>query len=239
MRDLRGRTCIVTGASRGIGAGIATRLAAEGALVTAVARDATRLDALAAQATADSISPRVCDVGDEAQVESVVADHVSRHDGLDILINNAGIGAFGPLEAVAYDDFLETMRVNAGGTFLFMRAALPVMKSQRDGDIVNISSVVAYKGYPDQSAYGASKHAVMGLTRSVAAEAHEHGVRVRSVSPGGVDTELIQRARPDLDRSGLIRIDDVVDAVLFLLRFSETAVVDNINLRRAGGPPCF
>ena len=232
-----GPSAIVTGASRGIGRALAISLAADGAQVTAVARTATALDELARER--QGIVPAVADVSRESDVEAVVAAHVERHGGLDILINNAGVGAFGPVESIAYADFLDNLAINAGGTFLFSRAALPILARQKSGDIINIASVVAQKGYPNQSAYSASKHAVLGLTKALAEEAWPHGVRVRSICPGGVDTEMIGDARPDLDRSGLMRVEDVVETVRFLLRMSDTAVVDNVNLRRRGTRPWF
>ena len=101
----------------------------------------------------------------------------------------------------------------------------------------NISSVVGLKGYPDQAAYGASKHAVMGLTRSIATEAAPAGVRVRAVCPGGVDTDLIRQARPDLDPGTLIQADDVAEALIFMLKMSETGITDFLPIRRKGSEP--
>jgi 3-oxoacyl-[acyl-carrier protein] reductase len=235
MRKLRGKTAVVTGASRGIGREIATRLSKEGVDVTAVARDETLLATLVG--TSGAIVSRPGDVTDEDRVNEIVAEHVQRHGRLDILINNAGIGSFGLLEDVQYAELRETLDVNVGGTFLFMKAALPILKRQGDGDIINVSSVVGKKGYAEQSVYGASKHAVLGLTKAAAVEAHPHGVRVRSICPGGVDTELIAKARPDLDRSGMIQTEEIAECVVFLLRMAESGVVDNLDIRRAGSGP--
>ena len=235
MTDIAGKSCILTGASRGIGRTLALRLAGEGIPVTAVARSQEALEELSAENPL--IHAESCDVTDEDGVRRVTAEHVERHGGLDILVNNAGTGTFGPIEEVSYQDFLQTMEINAGGTYLFMQAALPHMKTAGDGDIINISSVVGLKGYPNQAAYGASKHAVMGLTRSIATEAAPAGVRVRAVCPGGVDTDLIRQARPDLDPSTLIRTDDVAEAVIFMLKMSDTAVTDFLPLRRKGSEP--
>jgi 3-oxoacyl-[acyl-carrier protein] reductase len=113
------------------------------------------------------------------------------------------------------------------------------MSAARTRDIINISSVVGIKGYALQSAYGASKHAVMGLTKALASELHEHGIRVRAICPGGVDTGLALAARPDLERSSLIRPEDIAEAVVFLLRASDCAVIDTINLRRRDSQPWF
>ena len=107
MKDIAGKSCILTGASRGIGKTLAERLAAEGVLVTAVARDAGLLEKLCSEN--EGITAHACDVTDEAGVKSLTAEHIERHGGIDILVNNAGIGSFGPIEEVAYQDFLKTM----------------------------------------------------------------------------------------------------------------------------------
>ena len=235
MKNIAGKSCILTGASRGIGRAIALRLAAEEVLVTAIARDEQALGKLCSENPGIHSAP--CDVTDEDGVKRITAEHVERHGGLDILINNAGTGTFGPLEEVSYRDFLRTMEINAGGTYLCMQTALPHMKAAGDGDIINISSVVGLKGYPDQAAYGASKHAVMGLTRSIATEAAPAGVRVRAICPGGVDTDLIRQARPDLDPGTLIQADDVAEALIFMLKMSETGITDFLPIRRKGSEP--
>jgi 3-oxoacyl-[acyl-carrier protein] reductase len=105
------------------------------------------------------------------------------------------------------------------------------------GHIINISSVVGWKGYAEQSAYSASKHGIMGLTKSLAREEQEHGIRVSAILPGGVDTELIREARPDLDPQQLMSPDDVADAVAYLLSVSSRAGVDEIHLRRRNSTP--
>lgn len=234
---LEGRVAVVTGASRGIGRAVALRLAREGARVEAVARTEEALRELAG--SGERITARRADVAREDAVRDVVQAVLRDRGRIDVLVNNAGLGVFAPIEETSWDDFLRVLRVNAGGTFLFSRAVLPGMKRQRSGEIINISSVVGIKGYPRQTAYGASKHAVMGLTKALAAEVQEHGVRVRSICPGGVDTGLVAQARPDLDRTALMRPEDIADIVLWLLTTSPTAVVDHVQVRRPGSAPWF
>lgn len=235
--SLEGKVAIVTGASRGIGRAIALRLAREGAQVEAVARDRNALESLENESPA--IAPHAGDVGDERDVARIAGDVLGHRGRIDILINNAGIGVFGPIESTSFESFLDVLRVNAGGTFLFSRAVIPAMKRQGAGEILNIASVVASKGYPEQSAYGASKHAVLGLTKALAAELHGTGIRVRSISPGGVATDLIVRARPDLDTAGLIQPEDIADIACFLLTAPSSALIDNVNVRRAASEPWF
>ncbi|MBN1444223.1 MAG: SDR family oxidoreductase [Planctomycetes bacterium] len=237
MESLQDKVAIVTGASRGIGRAVAVRLAREGARVTAVARSRSLLDELAAAES--GIRTAVCDVTVESDVQRVVSEVLEREGCVDALVNNAGIGLFRRLEETSYAEFLEVLHTNAGGTFLFSRAVLPAMKARGRGEIINISSVVGARGYPLQTAYGASKHAVLGFTKALAAETAAEGIRVRSICPGGVDTQLGRQARPEVDTSGLIRPEDIADLVLFVLTASPTAVVDNINVRRPGAAPWF
>ena len=129
------------------------------------------------------------------------------------------------------------MRVNLRGTFLCCREAMRLMLPQKAGNIINISSVVGFKGYPNQSAYAASKHAIMGLTKALAVEAQPHGIRVSAVLPGGVDTDLVAESRPDLDRACLIAPEDIAETVLFLLTLSDRAAVDQIFIRRTNSTP--
>ena len=105
------------------------------------------------------------------------------------------------------------------------------------GFIINLSSVVGFKGYVNQSAYTATKHGVMGLTKSLAAEVQEHGISVSAILPGGVDTDFIGAARPDLDRSILIPPEDIAKTVLFMLSLSDRTMVDQIYIRRRTGTP--
>jgi 3-oxoacyl-[acyl-carrier protein] reductase len=135
------------------------------------------------------------------------------------------------------EDFDRLMNVNVRGIYLCCQEGLKLMIPAGRGYIINIASVVGFKGYPNQSAYTASKHAVMGMTKSLAVEAQAYGVYVAAISPGGVDTGLASAARPDLDRSQLILPRDIADSVLFLLSLSGRAWVDHIYIRRRTSSP--
>ena len=115
--------------------------------------------------------------------------------------------------------------------------AAPSMIPKKSGTIINISSVVGFKGYPNQAAYTASKHALLGLTKSLAVEAQEHGIRVSAILPGGVDTEMVAKARPDLDPKILLEPEDIAHTVLFLLSLSDRAAIDQIYIRRRSSKP--
>lgn len=239
LSKIKSRVCVVTGANRGIGRAVAESLAECGAIVWLLARDEEKLQEVAEairskEGQADWIS---LDITDEIPVCEAMRRITETSGSLDVLINNAGLGIYGPLSTFSADDFDAVQRVNVRGAFLCCREALKPMLQQGKGTIINISSVVGFKGYPDQSAYAASKHALMGLTKSLSAEVHKKGIRVSAILPGGVDTEMVRKSRPDLDPSVLLDPTDVAQSVLYLLSLSDNAMVDQIYLRRAAGSP--
>lgn len=237
--DLNGHTALVTGASRGIGRAIAISLGGCGADLILASRSEAEL-----QETADAVrgvggaaTAIITDMDSEAQIVALF-ERVREQGALDILVNNAGVGRFGKVVDVATEDLDQIMQTNLRGPFLCCREAMKLMVLRASGYIINVSSVVGFKGYPEQSAYTASKHAIMGLTKSLAVEAQAHGIRVSAICPGGVDTELVAQARPDLDRSILMAPEDIAHTVLFLLSLSgRNAAVDEIYIRRTGSAP--
>jgi 3-oxoacyl-[acyl-carrier protein] reductase len=238
--DLTDQIALVTGASRGIGKAIANALGACGAHVILAARSATALDALAVeiQASGGKATPVVTDVSRPESIASLFEAVDSVADKrLDILINNAGIGAYGDVVDVKADDLDRMYEVNVRGPFLTCQAAMQRMMPARSGTIINIASVVGLKGYPRQGGYTATKHALVGLTKSLTSEAQPHGIRVSVICPGGVDTDLVAQARPDLDRSILMKPDDIARTTLYLLALPERAWVDSIYIRRATSSP--
>jgi NAD(P)-dependent dehydrogenase (short-subunit alcohol dehydrogenase family) len=177
------------------------------------------------------------DVSSEAGVDAVFRELGKRFGRLDILVNNAGLGMSGAVADFPVAGLDTLMAVNVRGVFLCCQKAMQIMVPARQGYIVNISSVVGFKGYANQAAYAASKHAVMGLTKALAVEAQAHGIRVSAVLPGAVDTGLMDALRPDLDKALLMKPEDVADAVLFLLSLSDSAAVDEIYIRRRTSAP--
>jgi len=238
---LNGKVAIVTGASRGIGRAISVALGAEGATVVLAARGAEELARTAAQvAEAGGVaSPVVTELGDEASIKQLVQTTSARFGRLDILVNNAGITHSAPLEQTATEDLDRCWTVNARAPFILCREALGLLKQAERGTIVNISSVVGVKGYPLQSAYTASKHALRGMSISLAEELRGSNVRVHVICPGGVDTEMVGRVRPDINKAELIGPDEIAELVVYLVTHRGNAVLDEIRLRRATSSPWF
>ena len=231
---LTGKTALVTGAGGGIGREIAARLKAAGANVAICGRSVEKLEAAARSIGGALTLPG--DLLDDTYVQSCADRTVEAFGGLDILVNNAGVALSKPFGETSVAEFDRVMATNVRAPFLLIHRALPhLIKAQ--GRVVNIASVVAHKGYPLQSAYAASKHALLGLSKSLANELYQEGVRVHVISPGGVYTDMVRVARPDLSPDGLISAGEVADAVMFLLSLDKNAVIDEICLHRQGKAP--
>lgn len=236
---LEGRTAIVTGAGRGIGRAIALSLAAHGCNVMLAARSEEELNAVRGEieAAGGKAACAVCDMGDEASVVALVTDTVETFGRLDVLVNNAGFGIYGPMEHSETSDWDAMMAVNARGPYILCRESIPHLRKNPISYVVNIGSVVSVKGYAEQAIYTASKHALHGMTKALAREAQSDNIRVHAICPGGVDTELVAKARPDLDRSILMAAEEIADIVLFLVTRQGNAVIDEISVRRASSTP--
>jgi 3-oxoacyl-[acyl-carrier protein] reductase len=213
MSSLEGKVALVTGASRGIGAAVAQSLAAEGVNLALASRSGDDLGIEGALA-------QPCDVRDPAALESLAAAAAERFGGLDILVANAGVGAYGPFLELPAEHMEEMIDVNVKGTLYAVRAALPYLLQSESADIVTLASEAGRRGLPYEAVYCASKFAQVGFTAALDHELREQGVRCTNVCPGGVATDFAMgRGRtpdmPELD--GMMTSEDVAEVVLFVL----------------------
>jgi len=189
-RALAGKSAIVTGGGRGIGAAAARALAAAGARVTVFARTGAEIEKVAAGLGGLAVQG---DVSREEDVARLVAAHSRAFGPCDVLVNNAGVLERGRVEALEPAAFRRVLEVNLTGVYLCSRAVVPDMRRRRAGRIVNVASISGTLGSPEASAYNASKWGLIGFTKSLAEELREDGVQVMSVSPGSVDTAMLEK----------------------------------------------
>jgi len=193
------RVAIVTGASRGIGRGIAKRLAKDGRHVVAVARNAEQLQSLEAEiiAAGGTCEHRTCDIADGLAVQRMVEEVSEKHGRLDILVNNAGITKDGLIMRMSDADFDEVINVNLRSVFIACRAASRPMLRGKFGRVVNIGSVSGVEGNKGQANYASAKAGVIGLTKSIAKELGAKGITANVVAPGFVETDMTAFLGPD------------------------------------------
>ena len=235
--NLQNKVAVVTGASRGIGAAIARKLASMAATVVICGRNQSEL-----QQTAAGISSQgghceglVCDVSDLRSVEQFSAKVLDQHRRVDILVNNAGIGSFsGPLHTLSPEDWDRIMNTNLRAVYYTIRAFAPRMIEQNSGDIINISSIASKNALPNGAVYSASKWGLNGLTYSVAEELRSHNIRVSVVCPGSVDTDLSPHAGKNKDR--MLKPDDVAHIVAMLVTQAPQSFASEVVLRPTQKP---
>ena len=238
-----GKTVIVTGSGSGIGAATARRFAREGAFVVLNGRTREKLDRTAADLDPQRTLVQPGDVSDQASAEALVAAALARFGRLDVLVNNAGVAPTGPFLEASIEDWRKVMASDVDGVFFCTRAALPNLIDKR-GSIVNVSSVSGLGGDWNMSFYNAAKGAITNLTRSLALELGEKGVRVNAVNPSFTFTDLTQDMKDDaaLMRKFADRIplgrgaepEEVADVIAFLASH-DARFVTGVNLPVDGG----
>jgi NAD(P)-dependent dehydrogenase (short-subunit alcohol dehydrogenase family) len=239
MMKLEGKKAIVTGGGRGIGRAIALAIAEEGCDVAIVSRTRSEIERVAGEVSmfgSQGIAIQA-DISEPADVKYMVDKTLNAFGRIDILINNAGIAIFKPFLDLTLDDWDRTMAVNLRGAFLCAQETAKYMVEQESGTIVNVCSSASKKAYPNQLAYVASKHGMMGLSKTLSIELQPYGIKVYAICPGGVDTRLTADARPEVDRSEWMHPEDIAHVVLMLLTMHDRATIDEIYIRRYDSSP--
>ena len=218
MNQLKNKTAIVTGGGSGIGAGVALALADAGVNVVVCGRRLQPLQAVVEQIEEKGSKGLAvqADVSVEADVQKVIDSTLEAFGQVDIVINNAGIGGGGHIHRHDIDTWDKIMAINLRGPFLFARKVLPLMRKQRSGHIINISSESGIEYYQGNGAYGVAKHALNALGEFMQRENQEYGIRVNTVCPGMVITEMTQNS-PGLNFENSLQPEDIADLVIWLL----------------------
>ena len=228
--QLGGKSVLVTGGGQGLGAAICNDLADAGAIVL-VADRSDRCESIAGAINERSGTAHALrgDVGSEEDARRLVDEAKARAGGLDALVNNAGIDLTTGIETMQVEDFDRILRTNLRGPFLLAKFALPLLRERR-GDIVNVASTAAKRGWANASAYHASKWGLLGLSYALHAELRAHGVRVTAVVAGGMRTPFLLERFPDLDPAKLQDPAHVARAVRFALSQPRESVVAEITV---------
>ena len=226
MFDLSGKVALVTGASRGIGCSIAKILAENGAHVVCISRNVSDVQSVADEITAagGSATAVACDISDSDNVTKLIKETVVTHNHLDILVNNAGVTRDNLLMRMSEDDWNTVLNINLKAAFIAIKAAARTMMKQRNGRIINISSVVGLMGNAGQVNYAASKAGLIGLTKSTARELASRGITANCIAPGYVATDMTNKLGYEVRQSlnekiplGRIgQVEDIAYAVTFL-----------------------
>ncbi len=225
---------LVTGSTAGIGRAIAFALGREAYAVGVCGRSADRVHAVLDELRAAGITAagRKADVGDPIAVGGLVS-HITHALGpVDVLINNAGIGFLKPFSDLTLEEWDQTMATNLRSLYLVTREVLPGMRARGHGAVINLASLAGKNALVGGTAYAASKHAVLGFTKSLLLEVRKDGIRVAAICPGSVATEFGRgRTVPKVSREGLLAPEDVADAVVAILRLPARALMSEIDLR--------
>jgi 3-hydroxybutyrate dehydrogenase len=213
---MTGRNAVITGGGRGVGAAVAARLAAAGVTVIVASRTADQVESVAEALRIKGYAAHAetCDVADPRSVERLAQRAEKRLGSIDILVNNAGTALASALHKTTLEDWNRLFAINATSAFLCLKAIMPGMLQRRWGRVINIASIAGLRGDRYIAAYAASKHALVGLTTSAAAEAAPHGVTVNAICPGYLRTEMTRESVERIMKTTGRTEQEALDAIL-------------------------
>ena len=238
--SLKDKIAVITGGGGGIGRATSQVLAKEGTKIALcggnniekIRKTADMVKACGAEAF---ILPG--NLTDADFLENCI-EKIANHFGqIDILINNAGIALNAPFEETTQKDFDNIFNINVKVPFVLCQKVLPYLRKSSHATIINISSILGHKGYIHQAAYAATKHAVLGFSKSLANEVYTQNIRVHTICPGAVYTDMVKVARPDLTGEDMITPEEIADILLFLIQSRGNAMIDEICVHRTGKQP--
>ncbi len=230
---------LITGASSGIGRATAIALAQAGFDLALVSRSEGALAEVAAEAQTYGVSAKAfpLDLANLGQVKSGIEAVVADCGAIHVLVNNAGMGYTGALQDMSLEDWQRVIDLNLTSPFLCMQAVVPHMSDRRQGTIVNIASIAGYQAFPEWGAYGVSKAGLIMLSKALAVESRDRGIRVVTLSPGAVNTGIwdTETVQSDFDRSQMLTPDVVAQTVAQTVTLPHQAVVEEIKIMPSGG----
>ena len=235
--DVSGKTALVTGGTKGIGYAIAEALVKAGANVFVCSRTRAEVEeAVEKLSTLGNAAGKLCDVRVEEQTKGAIDSCQRRFGGVDILINNAGIGIIGKtVEEMSADEFRETLETNLFGVYYFCHHAIPVMRQVGGGYIINISSLAGQNPHPRMAAYNASKYALNGFSEAMMQEVRQDNIKVSYICPGSVNT-YFGGDTPTDDQSWQLQPTDIAEIVVDLLKMNDRALPSKIEVRPSKPP---
>lgn len=228
--NLNGKNALVTGGGRGLGKAVAIALANEGVNIAITGRNEEHLKTTVEELKQKGVKATyvVFDVDSEEAVKEGVKQAAADLGGLDILINNAGIGAFGSFETMSSADWEQVIKTNLFGVYYVAKAVLPYLKEKSEGDIVNVASTAGLKGGPNMSAYCASKAAVISLSQSMMAELRKFNIRVITLTPSTIATDMsIEGGLTDGNPEKVLQPEDFAEWVRDILKMNRRAMIAN------------
>ncbi|MBR2345695.1 MAG: SDR family oxidoreductase [Lentisphaeria bacterium] len=239
MINLKDKVAVLTGGGGGIGRAAAEKLARQGMYVVLLGgNNHDKLEQT--RQLVEKYSRCLVLPGDLTDLDFIaagVAEIIRICGRSDVLINNAGVAQNTPFEKVSAAEYDRIMAINTRTPFFLTQQLLPFLKKSDAATVINIASVVGHAGYPLQSVYTASKHALLGWTKSLARECYRDNIRVHAICPGGVYTDMVKLSRPDLTGEGMIMPEEIAEIIMFFLANRGNAVIDEILVHRVNKEP--